>query len=172
MTNETETKPARLPCASVVMSRGGFAEIVQIRGIMCADGVRRVTSWCGIPDSFFTLPCHVKIRGRTVSGFATQFRREDDSRDWQFHATRTGRNASALPDRTIHAVTRDGCGVVHFSNPAGYLSAAIGDATWNEESGELHVIAEIHKPAIAEWNRVPWRMVFTRGEWAKACDVR
>lgn len=170
---ETETlaHAVRLPGARAILSRDEWSQIVQIRAIICSDGVRRVTSWCGTPDTFFTLPCHVKIRGRTVSGFATQFRRADDTHDWKFCATRAGRNAFVLPDRGIHAVTRNACGVVTFSNPAGYLSAKSGDVVWNEESGELHMITAIHAPAIADWNRVPWRMEFSRDGWTKACEV-
>jgi hypothetical protein len=168
--SEIATKPARLPGASTVLSRGGWSQIVQIRDIMCADGVRRVTSWCGVPDTYFSLPCHVKIRGRTVSGFATQFRRADDSPDWQFCAARSGRNAFVLPDRSIHAVTRDHVGVVHFSTPAGYLHAKEGDATWNEESGEVHTITRIHRAPLSDF-RTPWRMEFARNGWTKACEV-
>lgn len=151
-----------------IIHSGPWRQITQIRAIMCADGVRRVTSWCGTPDTFFSLPCHVKVKGKTVSGFATQFRRADDSHDWQFHAMRAGRNSGVLPDRSIFAVTRNGCGAVNFSNPAGYLSAKIGDAIWNEESGELSEINTIWPDRL--FNH-PWRMEFIRDGWTWASDV-
>lgn len=166
-TNQDSCVP-RLPAALRVLSRGGWSEIVQIRGIMCSDGVRRVTSWCGMADSYFTLPCHVKIRGKTVSGFAMAFRRADGGHDWQFCASRSGKNAFVLPDRSIYAITRNGCGTMRFSEPAGYLGAKVGDAVWNEETGEVHTIATIWPGAAF---RDAWRMEFARDGWTQACDV-
>ena len=153
--------------AQVILSRP-WSQIVKIRGLMCSDGVRRTTQWCGTPDTFFSLPCHVKVKGKTVSGFATQFRRADDSHDWQFHAMRAGRNGARLPDRSIYAVTRNGCGAVNFSEPAGYLSAKVGDVIWTEESGEICEIRTIWPDRMFS---SPWRMEFARDDWTWASDV-
>jgi hypothetical protein len=44
-----------------------------IRGVLCEDGKQR-TAQCSAkgPDTFFSVPARIKVKGKTVSGFVTQ----------------------------------------------------------------------------------------------------
>lgn len=46
-------------------------QITKISGILCEDGKRRTAIVRGEPDTWFTQPAYVRVRGRTVSGFIT-----------------------------------------------------------------------------------------------------
>lgn len=163
--------------ACAILSPGFAGQIVQIRGIMCSDGVRRVTSYCGIPDTYFSLPCRVQVKGITVSGFAHALRRSDDSHDWQFSAARMRANGDALPDRSVYMVRRGGTGTRHFAEPAGYLSAKAGDWLIDEESGAIAEVREMHKPQLGDYAS-PYRATLAaveagqRSEWTFAADLR
>lgn len=50
------------------MTRGGFAQIIGGRA-MCADGRVRTLAHLGEPDTVWTRPAAVKVRGRYVRGF-------------------------------------------------------------------------------------------------------
>ena len=74
-------------------------------GVLCSDGVRR-TAWIlgREPDTFFTIPCKVKVKGKTVSGFLSSRNAifEDgfppEEEDLVFNHYSYGKNASILPD--------------------------------------------------------------------------
>lgn len=155
--------------ARVVRSPGGFGRIVQIRGIMCSDGVRRVTSYCGVPDTFFSLPCRVQVKGVTVSGLASQLRRSDDSHDWQFHARESSANGDCLPRESVYAFKRNGCGSLILAEPAGYLSVKAGAGLWNEESGEFFRVVTVWPGSFTD--RTPWRAEIERDGWTQAVTL-
>lgn len=73
--------------------------------VMCSDGVVRATSRiASTADTFFSVPCAVKVKGRTVSGYLTiecvsglSTATGDDPACAKFIAYQYGRNADALP---------------------------------------------------------------------------
>lgn len=72
--------------------------------VMCPDGVVRATARISTADTFFPVPCAVKVKGKTVSGFLTVETREglstetdDDPAVVKFVASESGANASMLP---------------------------------------------------------------------------
>jgi hypothetical protein len=72
---------------------------------ICSDGkVRSLRFTTGLADTFFSVPCSVQVRGKTVSGFCTVETEEGLSADTdsdpltvKFIAYSYGRNAEALP---------------------------------------------------------------------------
>lgn len=74
-----------------------FASYVRAR-VLCVDGVVRPTvRIAASADTFFSVPCAVKVKGKTVAGFLTI----DDSsasRVVRFHAYAYGKNGNLLPE--------------------------------------------------------------------------
>ena len=72
---------------------------------LCSDGkVRAVQFSSGIPDTFFSVPGSVKVRGKRVSGYVTietaagwTVESEGDPTVCKFVRNEYGRNAEALP---------------------------------------------------------------------------
>lgn len=52
-------------------SRGPWSGLVRVVGALCDDGTLRTATITGHPDSFFSQPARVTVRGRTVTGFVT-----------------------------------------------------------------------------------------------------
>ncbi len=52
------------------LSRGGFAQVIGGRA-MCADGKVRALAHVGEPDTVWTRPAAVKVKGRYVAGYVT-----------------------------------------------------------------------------------------------------
>jgi len=51
---------------------GPFACGYRAGRALCPDGVVRALRFTdGIPDTFFSIPCRVQVKGKTVSGYAT-----------------------------------------------------------------------------------------------------
>ena len=74
-----------------VLSRGPWSQLVQVRGALCADGRRRSTCRLGVPDTYWSAPAAVRVKGRTVSGFVSC-----SADGWEFTAYSAGRNAHLL----------------------------------------------------------------------------
>ncbi len=53
--------------------------------VICPDGRRRVV-WCGIPDTFFTIPARALIEGRYTRGWVGS-----DETGFKFHGYGTSR---------------------------------------------------------------------------------
>jgi hypothetical protein len=81
--------------ATPVIGPGPLAELVAYRDVLCPDGRRRMVR-VGVPDSFFSAPGRVQVKGKTVSGFVTSVgdARADGRYDYQFIPT--GKNAGAF----------------------------------------------------------------------------
>jgi hypothetical protein len=97
-----------------VTSRMPFATYVTAR-VMCSDGkVRTVRRIAETADTFFSVPCAVKVSGRTVSGYLTVETRSgssietnDDPAVAKFIAYAYGRNADALPAGAFRSAEAD-----------------------------------------------------------------
>lgn len=90
---------------SLTLAPGPFAcGYVKGRAV-CSDGtVRAVRFGAGIADTFFSVPCSVKVAGRTVSGYVTvetvegwTTETDGDPACVKFIAYTYGKNADALP---------------------------------------------------------------------------
>ena len=47
--------------------------IIKVKNCLCPDNVRRVADITGYPDTWFSIPARVRVRGVSVSGFITGF---------------------------------------------------------------------------------------------------
>jgi hypothetical protein len=87
-------------------SPGPFSCGYSAGAALCTDGAVRRLRFAsgGIPDTFFSVPCSVSVKGRTVTGFATVETVEgystptaDDPAIVRFVANRYGKNGALLP---------------------------------------------------------------------------
>ena len=84
--------------------RGQECELWKITKCLCSDGVRRTARITSEPDTFFSQPARVKVKGRTVTGFIMRNEAFDvslaehpDVEDWEFVANNFGKNGHLLP---------------------------------------------------------------------------
>jgi hypothetical protein len=61
--------------------------------VMCTDGRIRMARITGTADTWFPIPAHVKVKGKTVSGYVT-----GGSLFYSFVAYAYGKNGRLLPD--------------------------------------------------------------------------
>lgn len=71
----------------VYHSPGMMASIAAVQNCQCEDGVRRTVYATGEPDTFFSIPARVSVKGKTVAGYLTT-----DNGEWQFRAYRYRKN--------------------------------------------------------------------------------
>jgi hypothetical protein len=81
--------------ATPILGRGPWAQLVGYRDVLCPDGRRR-TVRVGVPDSFFSAPGRVQVRGKTVSGFVTSTGVADDDGSYDFKFVPQGKNSSVF----------------------------------------------------------------------------
>jgi hypothetical protein len=90
--------------AQEVLKRGP-AGPTKISNVLCADGVVRTARLAETgPDTFFSIPARVSVRGRTVSGYVTcetiagfSSATDDDPAVYKFCRVDYGKNAELLP---------------------------------------------------------------------------
>ena len=80
-----------------IIHYGSWQIPVCVKHALCSDGKRRYARLTSHPDTFFSIPAQVKVKGKTVSGFIMSFTNEDGNADYGFIAVQTGKNASLLP---------------------------------------------------------------------------
>ena len=78
--------------SELVFSAGPWAQLIAVRNCPCSDGVNRNVRNIGVPDTFFSVPGRVSVRGKTVSGFVTC-----DENGYRFIAYSYGKNGHLLP---------------------------------------------------------------------------
>lgn len=72
---------------------GPWQLLRKITNVLCSDGSRR-TFWTtnGVADTFFSIPGHVSVKGKTVTGFVW-------AHDGEFRFTAgAGKNQNLLPE--------------------------------------------------------------------------
>ena len=77
-----------------VLSPGPWAQLVKIRNCPCSDGIVRTAIITGQPDTVWTIPARVSVRGKSVTGFVTC-----DENGYKFHANLYGKNCDYLPHK-------------------------------------------------------------------------
>lgn len=90
----------------LVLEGGPFASRYVGGRAICSDGkIRALRFRSGIADTFFSVPCSVRVNGRTVAGYATveteegfTNHSEDDPSVVKFIAYQYRTNAGLLPD--------------------------------------------------------------------------
>lgn len=81
--------------AARMVRRGPWQVPVKVLDCLCSDGVRRVATITGAPDTYFSIPARVTVKGKTVSGFVmTRSGFEDD---YEFVAYTYRKNGNLLP---------------------------------------------------------------------------
>lgn len=79
-----------------MVNRGPWRQAVAVKRAMCADGRRRYARITSEPDTFFSIPASVKVRGVSVSGFIAGRETDDFERDYEFIAYSYGKNGAML----------------------------------------------------------------------------
>ncbi len=74
-----------------VMSPGPWSHLVGVKHCMCSDGKARRVYGIGTPDTMFSAPGKVKVRGKTVTGFITC-----DEKGYTFHSNKWGKNGNLI----------------------------------------------------------------------------
>ena len=77
-----------------------FSSVAKVENCLCPDGRRRTVWATGEPDTFFSIPAIVKVRGKNVSGYLTTYRDEPGKpgEGWEFRAYKYGKNYSVFSD--------------------------------------------------------------------------
>jgi len=75
-----------------VLSPGPFSQLWAVKHCPCVDGVARRARITGQPDTFFSVPAQVKVKGVTVTGFVTS-----DENGYRFIAHKYRKNGHLLP---------------------------------------------------------------------------
>lgn len=68
---------------------------IAAKHVMCSDGRRRYVRLTSEPDTFFSIPGTVQVKGKSVSGFISA--RDGDPEDLEFHAYTYRKNGHLLP---------------------------------------------------------------------------
>jgi hypothetical protein len=79
-----------------VMSPGPFSQLIAVKHCPCEDGRVRLVKEIGTPDTYWTAPGRIHVKGRTVTGFVSC-----DEEGYTFHANKSGKNAYFLKVQTL-----------------------------------------------------------------------
>lgn len=84
--------------SEAILSYGAFAQVIAINNCMCSDGKKRKIFRVGVPDTFWTMPGAVKVKGKTVTGYTTyQNDLANETTGYYFYANKFGKNGALLP---------------------------------------------------------------------------
>lgn len=81
--------------SSSVLSRGPWAQLIGVDHCPCSDGRSRKVTAVGTPDTMFSAPGTVHVRGKSVRGFVMC-----NEEGYTFHANKFGKNADLLKETT------------------------------------------------------------------------
>lgn len=79
-----------------------FSSLARVENCPCEDNVRRLVYIIGEPETFFSVPACVRVKGKVVSGFVTSHSGVDahgidpTKEGLVFVAKRSGRNAGLI----------------------------------------------------------------------------
>ena len=51
--------------------------------VVCPDGAKRVST-CGIPDTWFSIPARLRIKGQTITGYVTGTEQSNGDPSYEF----------------------------------------------------------------------------------------
>jgi hypothetical protein len=97
-TNEREGKMA----IGKMHTRGMWGIAYKATDVLCVDGKRRTVRITAHPDTYFSIPGSVSVKGKTVSGFVTGFENSDGVGDLEFIAYEYRKNGALLPGMPTH----------------------------------------------------------------------
>jgi hypothetical protein len=83
--------------SEAVLSSSPWQQLIGVKRCPCSDGRPRRVTHIGVPDTFWTAPGRVVVKGKTVTGFVSC-----DERGYTFHANAFGKNAGLLPTNNEH----------------------------------------------------------------------
>lgn len=75
-----------------ILSTGPWAQLLYVTNCPCDDGKRRTVRNIGVPDTAWTCPGSVTVKGKSVRGFISC-----DETGYHFTANRHGKNYHLLP---------------------------------------------------------------------------
>lgn len=70
----------------------------RVKNVLCPDSKRRTAILAGQPDTFFSQPARVKVKGKTVTGFITSFGDANGRRDYKFIPNLYNKNCDVFTD--------------------------------------------------------------------------
>lgn len=84
-----------------VMSRGPWLQLLAVRKALCDDGVARHAVVTGQPDTAWTVPAMVRVRGKSVTGFLTMAEtyKDETLEGYVFHANKFGKNGNVIKSK-------------------------------------------------------------------------
>lgn len=77
---------------------GPWQILIKVTNVLCSDGKFRTFWTQGEPDTFFSHPGRVKVKGKTVTGFITWDNHLGDDGLWQFIPYSYRKNHYLLPE--------------------------------------------------------------------------
>ncbi len=88
-----------------MISHGVWQLAIRCERALCSDGIRRNIQITGAPDTFYSIPGRVTVKGKTVTGFVMTYEPDaldppiDESlpTDYKFIANSYGKNGAILP---------------------------------------------------------------------------
>jgi hypothetical protein len=119
-------RPNAYDVVAEAVTVGHFYITTKYSNVLCPDGVRRTVRVTREPDTFFTHPGRVSVKGKTVTGFVTGMDRADDRKDMVF--VPQGKNSEAVfRSRTIYlACISDDATMILFDAPG--ANPKVGEA--------------------------------------------
>lgn len=80
-----------------IHTRGMWDIAYKATDVLCVDGKRRTVRITAQPDTYFSIPGSVSVKGKTVSGFVCDYTLWNGESDLEFIAVQTGKNHHLLP---------------------------------------------------------------------------
>jgi hypothetical protein len=108
-----------------------YRRMVRVEDCLCPDGVRRTARITGEPDTFFSIPASVKVRGVRVSGFVAGRETEEGERDYEFLPYTYRKNAWVFPEGVLVTGARYEH-VAHDNPDFVYATGVISHWYWDE----------------------------------------
>ena len=99
------TKQPKGSVGARMIHHGMWQIAIRCEGAICSDGIRRNVQITASPDTFYSIPGRVTVKGRTVTGFVTTYEPGeldppiDDPlpTDYKFIANEYGKKGALLP---------------------------------------------------------------------------
>lgn len=150
--------------AEPITSPYPFAQIIGYRNVLCTDGKRRKVR-VGEPDTAFTVPGRVSVKGKTVTGIVQARERPDGQRDLWFYPRQSGRNHALLPAIAVYIGKPDGFGSIVIPT----TSYHEGDLLVEQDTDRIGVIIRVIEGIALNADRivVSWSDGYHAAYWVK-----
>lgn len=80
-----------------VISLDSWGQLIGVKHCPCEDGIARRVKEIGVPDTAFSAPGRIQVKGKTISGFVTC-----DDQGYRFISNKHSKNAHLLFFRSLN----------------------------------------------------------------------